>query len=188
MKEKIHKYFNRYVEFNRDEINEFCSKIKIKTFDKKEYILKEGQICNNRYFILEGLVRSFYTDYKGNEKIIQFALENWWITDTDSFINQIPSFSSIQTLEKTTVLILNKKDLETLYFSNTKLERLFRMISEKTLIAIQRKANFYLQMNSKDRYNLFTTQFPIFAQRVPQYMIASYLEITPEYLSEIRSK
>ena len=118
MKEKIHKYFNRYVVFNRDEINEFCSKIKIKTFDKKEYILKEGEIVNHEYFILEGLVRSFYTDYKGNEKIIQFALENWWITDTDSFINQIPSFSSIQTLEKSTVLIINKKDLETLYFSH----------------------------------------------------------------------
>lgn len=188
IKEQIHTYFNRYVEFNRDEINEFCSKIEIKTFDKKEYILKEGQICNSKFFILDGLVRSFNTDYKGNQKIIQFALENWWITDTESFINHTPSITSIQTLEKTTVLILNKEDFENLCYSITKLERLFRIITERTLIAIQRKANFYLQMNSKDRYTLFISQFPNFAQRVPQYMIASYLEITPEYLSELRSK
>jgi CRP-like cAMP-binding protein len=133
-------------------------------------------------------MRSFYIDNKGNEKITQFALENWWVTNMESFTNETPSFLSIQALEKTTILILNKKDLEDLYTSIPKLERLFRIITEKMLIAMQRKANYYLQLKSKGRYDLLINQFPNFIQRVPQYMVASYLEITPEYLSELINK
>ncbi|MDW7692099.1 Crp/Fnr family transcriptional regulator [Flammeovirgaceae bacterium SG7u.111] len=186
MKEQIKKYFNRYVEFSDAEIDDVCSKLASKTFQKKDYILKEGQVCKKKYFIINGLVRSFYIDNKGNEKITQFALENWWITNMESFISQTPSLSSIQALEKTQILMINKEDLENLYTSIPKLERLFRIITENMLIAIQRRNDIYLQMKSKDRYDDLTSSFPNFTQRVPQYMIASYLEITPEYLSELR--
>ncbi|MFD2892793.1 Crp/Fnr family transcriptional regulator [Flavobacterium chuncheonense] len=186
MKELIKKYFNRYVEFNDVEIDEFYSKLTSKTFQKKDYILREGQICKKKYFIIKGLVRSFYIDNKGNEKITQFALENWWITNMESFINQTPSLSSIQALEETQILMFDKEDLENLYISIPKFERLFRIITENMLIAIQRRNDIYLKMKSKDRYDDLINHFPNFIQRVPQYMIASYLEITPEYLSELR--
>ncbi|WBL23856.1 Crp/Fnr family transcriptional regulator [Zunongwangia sp. HRR-M8] len=186
MKEQIRKYFSRYVEFSNSEIDDIYSKLTFKTIQKKDYILKEGQVCKNNYFIINGLVRSFYIDNKGNEKITQFALENWWITNMESFINQTPSLSSIQALEKTQILIFNKEDIENLYVSIPKLERLFRIITENMLIAIQRRNDIYLQMKSKDRYDNLISYFPDFTQRVPQYMIASYLEITPEYLSELR--
>jgi len=186
MKEQIKKYFNRYVEFSDPEIDEIYSKLISKTFQKKDYILREGQICKNNYFIISGLVRSFYIDNKGNEKITQFALENWWVTNMESFINKTPSLSSIQALEKTEILIINKEELEKLYISIPKLERLFRIITENMLIANQRKNDIYFQMRSKDRYASLIHHFPNFIQRVPQYMIASYLEITPEYLSELR--
>jgi CRP-like cAMP-binding protein len=188
MKEQIKTYFSRYVNFSNSEIDEFYSKLVSQTFQKRDYILREGQICKSNYFIINGLVRSFYIDDKGNEKITQFALENWWVTNMESFINETPSFSTIQAIEKTEVLIISKEKLEKLYISIPKLERLFRIITENMLIAIQRKNDIYFQMKSKDRYTSLINHFPNFIQRVPQYMIASYLEITPEYLSELRKK
>jgi CRP-like cAMP-binding protein len=188
MKEQIKTYFNRYVEFSNTEIDEFYSKLISKTFQKKDYILREGQICKNNYFIINGLVRSFYIDGKGNEKITQFAIENWWVSNMESFIKKTPSALSIQALEKTEILMIDKDELEKLFSSIPKLERLFRIITENMLIAIQRRSDIYLQMKSKDRYLHLINHFPSFFQRVPQYMIASYLEITPEYLSELRKK
>lgn len=188
MKEQIKRYFSRYVDFSDTEIDEIYSKLIPKIVQKKDYILREGQVCKSNYFIITGLVRSFYIDNKGNEKITLFALENWWVTNMESFINKTPSLSSIQALEKTQLLLIDKGELEKLYISIPKLERLFRIITENMLIAIQRKNDIYLQMKSKDRYNHLIKHFPNFIQRVPQYMIASYLEITPEYLSELRRK
>mgnify|MGYP003632568476 CR=1 FL=1 len=186
MKEQVKKYFNRYVEFSDSEIDEIFSKLRQKTFQKKAYVLREGGICTDRYFIISGLVRSFYIDHKGNEKITQFAIQNWWVTSMESFIKKTPSAISIQALEKTEILIIDKDELEKLFLSIPKLERLFRIITENMLIATQRKNDIYLQMKSKNRYDDFINHFPDFIQRVPQYMIASYLEITPEYLSELR--
>jgi CRP-like cAMP-binding protein len=188
VKDQIKKYLNSYVEFNDSEIDEIFSKLTPKTFEKKSYLIKEGQICRSKYFLVSGLIRSFYIDNKGNEKITQFALENWWVTNLESFTKNIPSSSAIQAIEKTTVLIFDKEELDKLYIKLPKLERFFRIITENMLIAIQRKSDIYLQMKSKDRYDDLISNFPAFAQRVPQYMIASYLEITPEYLSELRKK
>jgi CRP-like cAMP-binding protein len=186
MKEQIKLYFNRYVLFSDVEIDEIYSKLESKIFLKQEFILQEGQICKNNYFIISGLVRSFYVDHKGKENITQFALENWWLTNMESFITQTRSHLSIQAIEKTQILLINKDALEKLYVSIPKLERFFRIITENMLIANQRRHDFYLQTKSKDRYNGFINFFPNFIQRVPQYMVASYLKITPEYLSELR--
>ena len=188
MKDQIKTYFNRYVTFSDTEIDEIFSKLTPKSYQKKDFILQEGKICNNKYFIISGLVRSFYIDNKGNEKITQFALENWWVTNMESYLKNVPSYSYIQAIEKTTVLVIDKVALEKLFKSIPKLERFFRIVTENMLIAIQRRSDIYLQMKSKDRYDDLMQHFPNFAQRVPQYMIASYLEITPEYLSELRKK
>jgi len=188
VKNQFKKHTNKYVDFNDVEIEVIFAQLTLKTFKKKAFLLKEGQICKNNYFIISGLVRSFYNDIKGNEKITQFALENWWVTNMESYIKNVPSYSSIQTIEETTVLFIDKEKLTELFKTIPKLERFFRMITENMLIAIQRRTDIYLQMKSKDRYDDLITHFPNFTQRVPQYMIASYLEITPEYLSELRKK
>jgi CRP/FNR family transcriptional regulator, anaerobic regulatory protein len=188
LKDQIKNHFSRYVEFSNSELDEIYSKLVQKTYEKKDYLLKEGQVCKNNFFLLSGLVRSFYIDDKGNEKITQFAIENWWVTNIESFIKNVPSYSSIQAIEKTKVLVISKKELEKLFKTIPKLERFFRIITENMLIAIQRRNDIYLQMKSKVRYTHLIRHFPSFSQRVPQYMIASYLEITPEYLSELRKK
>lgn len=186
MKEQIKTYFNRYVTFSDAEIDSIYSQLKIKTFRKKEYLLKENTICRYNYFILKGVVRSYYIDEKGKEKITLFAIDNWWVTNIESFIKQTPSTQYLQAIEETTVLYISKDTLEVLYIEFPKLERLFRIITENMLIAHLRKNDVFLQMKSKERYLDFIKKLPDFVQRVPQYMIASYLEITPEYLSELR--
>jgi len=186
MKEQIKTYLNRYVSFSDNEINEIYGRLSSQTLQKKKFLLHEGQICNHKYFIIKGLVRLFYIDFNGNEKVIQFAIENWWVTNVESFIKETPSSISIQALEETIILSIKKNELEELYQSIPKLERLFRLITENMLIAIQKRNEFYMKASSKDRYYSLINNIPNLAQRVPQYMIASYLDVTPEYLSEIR--
>ena len=186
MKTQIQNYLNRYTAFLDEEVNTFYNHLSSKTFQKKEFLLKEGDVCKHKYFLIKGLVRVFNIDNKGHENIIHFGIENWWVTSLESFITEKPSLVYIQALEETTVLTINKTDLEKTYSSIPKLERVFRITTENMLIAIERKNEFYIKMSSKERYDFFIKTLPSFAQRVPQYMIASYLDITPEYLSELR--
>ena len=182
----IKDHFYKHIDFTEIEIDDILSHFTLVEFDKKEILLKEGNVCNHKFFIIEGLVRSYHLDHKGNEKINQFAIENWWITNVESFVNETPSLTSIETIEPTKVLKIDKNTLEDLYIKHPKLERYFRIITENMLVAIQRRYEVFLQLKSKDRYLNFIKNLPEFSQRVPQYMIASYLEITPEYLSELR--
>ncbi|MEL7421362.1 MAG: Crp/Fnr family transcriptional regulator [Bacteroidota bacterium] len=186
MNEILQEYINRYVQLNKQEQALFNQLLDTKVFGKKALLFEEGQVCRHQYFLLEGLVRTFYVDSSGNERITQFGKEHWWVTDMDSFIHESPSRVSIQALEKTTALVISKERLEEAYQKIPKIERLFRKISEKWLIAQQRHSRFYMKASSKDRYYGLVQSIPNFVQRVPQYMIASYLDITPEYLSELR--
>ncbi len=186
MKSQLHTYLNRYTSFSKHETDAFYSYLTPKTIQKKEFLLKEGDICKNKFFIIKGLIRLFNIDKKGHENIIHFGIENWWTTSFESFITEKPSLLYMQALEETTVLSINKEQLEKAYQKLPKLERVFRITTENMLIAIERKNEFYAKMSSKERYRFFIKSLPAFAQRIPQYMIASYLDITPEYLSELR--
>ena len=188
MKEQLEKYLIRYSNFNKLEIEKIYNKCSLKTYKKKDFLLKQNNICKYKFFILKGLVRQFRVEDNGNENISVFGVENWWISNLDSFINQTLSINSIQAIEETTVLQIKKEELEYLYAEIPKLEQAFRKIYTNMIIAIQRKSDIYMKKNSKERYYYMIEQIPDFSQRVPQYMIASYLDITPEYLSEIRKK
>ena len=181
-------YIKRYIKISESEINLFNSYLKPKKLNKKEYLLKPDKICKSRYFITKGCLRVFYIDNKGNEQIVHFAIENWWITDYESLVNQVPSKLHIQTTEETEILELNQKDFETLCNIHPKIERLFRIIMEKTYIASQKRLEYMFSLSGEELYKTFITTNPEFSQRVPQYMIASYLGMTPEFISKIRAK
>jgi CRP/FNR family transcriptional regulator len=187
-KELVTEYFLRYASVTSSEIECFFSLTEKRKLEKNEYLLSPESICRYHFFILEGLTRTFYVDANGNEKITQFGLESWWLTNWSSFKSQSISNSAIQAIEPTTVLQINKPNLELLLLEHPIFERIIRQIAENWLIAVQKRSEYYLNLNSKSRYEQFRTTFPEFAQRVPQYMIASYLEITPQHLSTIRSK
>ncbi|WP_298472538.1 cyclic nucleotide-binding domain-containing protein [uncultured Maribacter sp.] len=183
---QLKNYLNRFVLFTDSEIDLIYKNLTVRVYKKKGFLLEQNSVCDTNFFICEGLVRSFTTDNMGEEKTSQFAIENWWVTSMESFIKERTSFNALQAIEKTTVLCLSKNKLNHLYQEIPKLERCFRIITENMLIAILRKDEIFMKLSSKERYLGFIGSNPTFMQRVPQYMVASYLDITPEYLSELK--
>src|SRR5690625_1162255 len=135
-----------------------------------------------------GLVKLINVYEDCQENIQQLVIERSYVTNSESFVQKMLSKIFIQAIEDTMILAISRKKLGDLYNSIPKLNKLFRLITENMLIAIQRRAEIYMRKSSKDRYEHFVNNFPNFAQRVPLKMIASYLDITPEYLSNLRSK
>ncbi|MEK6152128.1 Crp/Fnr family transcriptional regulator [Flavobacteriaceae bacterium 3-367] len=181
-------YIQRYVDLSEEEIALFVSYLKPRNLKKKEFLLEAGQVCRSRYFIIKGVVRQFYIDKKGNEQIIHFGVDNWWITDYASVINKTVSHCYIEALEDTQMLELSEEDLNRLCVELPKADQLFRKIMEKTYIAIQARLEFMMSLSGEELFQTFISHNPDFVQRVPQYMIASYLGMSPEFVSKIRSR
>ncbi|MEP6746559.1 MAG: Crp/Fnr family transcriptional regulator [Bacteroidota bacterium] len=155
---------------------------------KKHYLLKEGQVCKSNYFVEKGCLRLFFTDEKGAEQTTQFAIEHWWLTDYTSFCKNTASQFYIQAVETSTIIVFEKSVQQELYAKLPQLERYFRMILEKTYGAAQWRIKHMFSHSKEEMYKMFSALYPEFIQRVPQYMLASYLGLTPEYLSEVRNK
>ena len=187
MNPKLIHYIRRYIDISDDELDIFHSYLKPKLVQKKEFLLKEGQVCNSRYFIIKGCLRLFYIDKKAKEQIIHFGIDSWWITDYESLINRKPSHLYIQAIEDTELLFLEKDAFEALCKELPKTERFFRMIMEKTYIAAQKRIEYMFSLSGEEMYQTFIAANPDFAQRVPQYMIASMLGLTPEFISKVRA-
>lgn len=154
---------------------------------KKTNLLEEGQVCNKQYFVLKGCLRNHIINKKGAEQTLQFAIENWWITDYTSFQNKQPSHFFIQAVENSVILEIDRSALEELCIKIPKMERYFRIILQKAFAAAQMRINYLFTMSAEERYNHFNKVVPEFVQRVPQYMLASYLDFTPEFMSKIRA-
>lgn len=181
-------YVSRYVSVNDEVLKAFCTALEYRQLSKKEFLLEAGQVCRHQYFVLSGCFRTFYIDPKGNEQILHFAIENWWMAEYDSFSNERPTDAYIQALEDATVLSIKKPVLEKLCSQYPDIERLFRIIAEKILIATQNRVKFMLSLRREEMLDHFQAGTSPFYDRVPQYMIASYLGFTPEFLSMIRAR
>lgn len=185
---QLNAYISRYVHLTDDELALFQQYLTFKSFRKKEFLLEKGQICRSRFFILKGCFRQFYIDQKGQEQIVHFGIENWWMTNYASLLEQSPSDQYIQAIETAEILELKQSDFEELCKVIPQAERFFRIIAERTNLANQRRLEFMFSMSAEEMYRYFVEVNPDFAQRVPQYMLASYLGFSAEFLSKIRSK
>lgn len=154
---------------------------------KKDWLLQEGKLCNAQYFVVEGCLRMYYVNNKGIEHIVQFAIDNWWLTDQVGYQNGKPSQFFIQAVQPSTLIVWDKSKEETLYQQIPALERYFRKILQRAAAASQQRFKYLDDFNGEERYHHFNKSFPEFVQRVPQYMLASYLGFTPEFLSKIRA-
>lgn len=181
-------YVRQYISLDPDEETFLLSKARIKKYRKGQYVVQNGEICRYENFVLSGCLKTFYIDTEGQEHIVMFAVENWWTTDLGSFITQTAADLDVQCIEDTTLLQFSYDELEQLYISIPKLERFFRIIIQKALVATLKRLVNNFSLPAKDRYLQFREQYPQIEQRVPQYMIASYLGITKEFLSKIRSQ
>ena len=186
--EPLLNYINNYVALTDEEVDLLISKVTYWKYLKGQYIVQQGNICKYECFVISGCTKTFYTDDTGQEHIIMFSIEDWWTSDMGSFITQTPADYNIYCIENTEVIQFSYDDIEDLYREIPKLERFFRQIIEKALVASQKRIVRNFSLTAKDQYLYFREQYPKIEQRIPQYMIASYLGITKEFLSKIKSQ
>lgn len=155
---------------------------------KKEMLQQEGRKAHQMYFVVKGCLRMFFIDDKGLEHTTQFALEHWWMADHMALLKQAPAEFSIQAVEGSDLMVISYSDLEKLLSQLPALERYFRWVYQRAYAAAQMRVKIHAPHSKEILYRQFAAQYPEFIQRVPQYLLASFLGFTPEYLSELRRK
>lgn len=186
--ELLKKNFRRYIELTPGELDTIATYYQEKKIGKGEYALKRGEICRFEGYVVEGCFKISVMDEKGDEKVLYFAARDWWVMEIDSFANQTASDLDIQALEDSTLLVISREDKERLYHEIPKVERLFRLMSQKAVTAWQRRLIRNHTMNAEDRYHHFVTTYPEITELVTNKLIASYLGITQEFVSVIRKR
>jgi len=181
-------YIDKHISLSQKEEEFLLSKIKYRKYLKGQFIVQQGDVCNYECFVVSGCTKTFYMDEDGQEHIVMFSIEDWWTSDIGSFITQTPADFNVQCLEKTELIMFSFDIIEELYTEIPKLERCFRQIIEKAFVSSQKRLIRNFSLSAKDRYLYFKNQYPKIEQRIPQYMVASYLGITKEFLSKIKSQ
>ena len=181
-------YIKKYIALTVEEEANLLSKIVHRNYLKDQYIVQQGDVCKSICFIISGCTKTFYMDMEGQEHIVMFSIEDWWTSDLGSFITQTPADFNVQCIESTQLIQFTYDNLEELYKEIPKLERLFRKIVERAFAASQKRIIRNFSLTAKERYQIFKKTNPKIDQRVPQYMIASYLGVTKEFLSKIKSQ
>lgn len=159
---------------------------KEKTLKKEERLLTNGAVCRTDNYVVEGALKAYYINSEtGREEILFFAIEDWWAADLYSFQKQLPSIYNIEAVEDCKLLQITRDSFEKMVKKISKLERFFRIILEGYLGTLQRKIISNQVYDAKERYLDFLAQYPLIAKRFPNYLIASYLNMSPEFLSRI---
>ena len=185
---KLTEHFSKYIKLNVEEIELIDSLFTPKNLKKKEFLLRSGETCRTESFIISGCLRTYSIDENGFEHTLTFAIEDWWTGDLLSFLTETPSFYNIIALENTEILQITKIDLDKLYLEVPKLERYFRLLIQNAYVSQQQRINQNLSQTAEQRYLEFIEKHSTFLQRIPQKHIASYLGITPVFLSMLRKK
>lgn len=176
----------RHISLDQEETDCFIACLKRRKVSKKEFILKGEQICKYINFVHSGVLRAYYLDKEGKQSTIMFAVTDWWITDMFCFINNQPAMLTIEAVEDSIIFQLSKDDLDSLYIKTPKFERFFRIIFQNAYIREQLRTIQNLSLTAEERYHIFLKKYPQVVKQVTQKQIASYLGITPEFLSTIR--
>ena len=179
---------SKHISLTSDEELLFLSKIETKNYKAKTIILNAGEICKHSYFVNSGLLRSFNVNDNIVEHVLSFACEGWWIGDMYSLLSQKPGNLFIEVLEDAEVVLLSKENQEQLYQEIPKLERFFRILTENSLVANQERLMDNLSLTAEERFEKFCKKYPTLIQKVPQKQIASYIGVTPEFFSRMKSK
>ncbi|WP_291072751.1 Crp/Fnr family transcriptional regulator [Empedobacter sp. UBA5987] len=186
--DQLKKHMQIFTSISEEEFHDSIQYFEEFSVKKKEMIHEAGTISTYNYFIVSGCIRLFFINQKGVEQTIDFAIENWWLTDLFSYINQQSSEFYIQAVENAIIMKMSKTNEEILCKKNPIFNSYFKQIYQKANAAAQMLSKYLKEFSKEDFYLHFKKNFPEFLQRVPQYLLASYLGFTPEYLSEIRKK
>ncbi|MGC3943679.1 MAG: Crp/Fnr family transcriptional regulator [Chryseolinea sp.] len=181
-------HLKRFVPFHETEASILRKYLGTLHVGKKEHLVETLQPCPYHYFVVEGCLRMYFFNEKGDEQTVQFAIENWWMTDHSAYTQGNDSLFCIQAIEPSTLLTINRQLQEELFKVMPSLERYFRIIYQRAYAAAQYRMRVRQDYSGEDTYLMFKKSFPDFVDRIPQYMLASYLGITPEYLSVVKKR
>lgn len=186
--EPLINYFSNILPLDKEEIAAIKKVFKVRRIKRRQFILHEGDVCNINTFVVEGCFRMYFVDEKGKEHNIQFAVENWWIGDIGSFHSEEPSKLYIEAIENSIVLQIKKQDQLDLFVNHPKFNRIFRVFTENALVSYQRRVLQNISSTAEERYLDFVKRYPYFFNRISNVQIASFLGITPEFLSKLRKR
>lgn len=187
-KRQLIDYINLKIELTKEEELTIASAYKLYAIQKKEFFIKEGSLCKLQGFVVGGTFRVFYNDKKSLEHVLYFAFKDWWIGDIAAFYDDNPTKLNAQAMEDSWILVIGREETEQLFKDVPKLERLFRIIAQRTLSVLQKRFFLTVSANAEDRYEELINRHPGIEQLVPQRHIASYLGILPESLSRIKKQ
>jgi len=188
MMEKLFHNIEKHISLKEEEKEYLLSLIKIRRLKRKEFLIRQGGTCTSIYFVNQGSLRCFFMNEESKESSIMFAFPGWWITDMRCFIQGLPSDTSIQALEQAEIAEITKSDYETLFTKIPSFERLFRILMQNAYIREQTRVFEHMTCSAEERYNRFIGKYPKIEQLITQKHIASYLGITPEFLSYLKKR
>lgn len=181
-------HISRYIELTEQAAGDIVSYFEPMQVPRKQNLLEEGRICHNHFFVSRGCLRMFFVNEKGVEQTTQFAIENWWLSDYASFSTRKPSEFYIQSVERSELMVLSHEAQSEMLAKFPGMERYFHMIHQRAHAAAQFRIRALYSQSKETIYQQFCEKHPAFVQRVPQYLLASFLGFTPEYLSELRRR
>jgi len=178
--------FNRYFLLDEAEKAGLAARFTERKIKRRQFILQEGDVCKHYTYVAQGCFRKFYVDEKGIERNLQFVAENDWVLEIDSFYNEVPSRVYVEAIEPSVVLQIKRPDLIFLYQNTSKSDKYFRVMTENRFAQQENRILEAISSTAEERYLSFIKQYPNLLSRLPSTQIASYLGITPEFLSKIR--
>lgn len=184
----ILKNVSKHISINEKEKAFFVSLLEATTLKARQIYLRAGEVCKYSAFVNDGALKSYTVDKDGKEHILSFAISDWWIADMYSYISRKPAVLTIEAIADADILMLSYEHQQELFEKVPKFERFFRILIEKALVANQERLIDNLSSTAEDRYLHFIKKYPSIPSCVPQHNIASYLGITPEFLSKIRGR
>lgn len=186
--DKLKQHILKRVSLPDEKLDEFCSCFKKANIKKRQFLVQPDFTAKHRYYVVEGCFRAYVVNDEGQEHTIQFAIDDWWITDYNSYIFQQPATMFVVALEDSNVLQIDYNSERELKNREHQFETFFRILAEGTAAYMARRVITNLTKTAEERYLLFLEQYPTIVNRVPQYALASFLGMTTEYLSKLRKK
>lgn len=184
--DRIKKNISRWIGLSDEEMDFFTSRLIFRKIRRRQYILQEGDICKHYTFVNKGCLRLYSVDENGFEHVLQFAPEDYWVADIESFHQETQTSLYIEALEPSEILQITRTDLAKTFLKHPSFDRVFRIMMENAFIGLQKRVLQNISSTAEERYLTFVEKFPQLINRLPQKQIASYIGITPEFLSNIR--
>ena len=188
MFERINQNVLRKIQLTAEELAHFNTFLRPKMLRKREFLQRAGEVTQSVAFVSTGILRSYSIDQKGEEQVMQFAPEDWWISDIYSSLTGKPSQLFVDAMEDSELLLLGNESQEKLYAEIPAFERYFRILAQNRFLTLQERITNALNETAEQKYAYFLEKYTTLQQRIPQHQIASYLGIQPETLSRLRRK